>query len=99
MHMMVPINYWAVILASIISIVLGFIWYGPLFGKKWATLSGVSMDAMKMKASSMIIMVIGSLLMAYVLDHALIFASAYLKTSGTSAGLMVGFLNWLGFIA
>jgi hypothetical protein len=37
--------------------------------------------------------------MSYVLDHALIYASEYMKMSGISAGLMCGFFNWLGFIA
>ncbi len=27
------------------------------------------------------------------------FANEYLKTSGVGAGLMVGFFNWIGFIA
>ena len=40
-----------------------------------------------------------SFLMSYVLDHALIYASEYMKMSGISAGLMCGFFNWLGFIA
>jgi hypothetical protein len=98
--MMVPINYWAVLVAAIVAMVLGFIWYGPLFGKKWAELSGLPMDAMKKpQASKMVIMVIGTLLMSWVLAHAVIFANAYLNTSGVSSGLMVGFLNWLGFVA
>ena len=41
---------------------------------------------------------LGSLLLSFVLAHALVFASAYLKASGVSAGLMAGFWNWLGFI-
>jgi hypothetical protein len=98
--MMVPINYWAVLVAAIVAIVLGFVWYGPLFGKKWAELSGLSMDTMKKpQASKMVIMVIGTLIMSWVLAHAVVFANAYLNTSGVSSGLMVGFLNWLGFVA
>ena len=42
---------------------------------------------------------VGSLVMAFVLSHALEFASDYLNTSGVSAGLQTGFWNWLGFIA
>ena len=36
--------------------------------------------------------------MAFVLSHALVFASTYLNTSGISAGLQTGFWNWLGFV-
>ncbi len=31
----VSINYLAVILCGIISMVIGAIWYGPVFGKLW----------------------------------------------------------------
>jgi hypothetical protein len=29
------INYWAIITGGILSMILGAIWYGPLFGKQW----------------------------------------------------------------
>ncbi len=44
-------------------------------------------------------MFVGSLLMAFVLAHALIFASNYLKIFDVSAGLTGAFWKWLGFIA
>lgn len=102
--MEVPINYLAVGGAAIASMVIGFLWYGPLFGKKWMALSGIireQINASKQKGMTKeyAFMLVGSLVMAYVLAHALVFASAYFKTSGAQAGLMVGFWNWLGFIA
>lgn len=36
------INYWAVLLGAVLSMVIGSIWYGPLFGKKWAEILGVN---------------------------------------------------------
>lgn len=100
----VPINYWAVLVSAIASMVLGFLWYGPVFGKMWINLSGhtpQNSDAAKKKAmtTGYVLGFIGALVMAYVLAHALVFAEAYLKASGVSAGLMAGFWNWLGFIA
>lgn len=100
-----PINYLAVVIAAVASMVLGFLWYGPLFGKQWAKLMGWSekdMATMKAKGGMgklYFIQALGSLIMSYVLAHALIFAGKYTNTSGISAGLMVGFFNWLGFIA
>lgn len=86
--------------------VLGFLWYGLLFGKSWMRMMGwdpndtAKMEAMKKEANKgYALMFIGSLVMAYVLAHALVFASVYTKTEGVAAGLMVGFWNWLGFIA
>lgn len=36
------INYFAILLCSILSMVVGGIWYGPLFGKKWMEVIGVT---------------------------------------------------------
>jgi hypothetical protein len=96
----VPINYLAVVVAAAAQIALGFAWYGPLFGKKWAHLSGISMEKMqKPPVSTMVLMALGALVMAFVLQHALVFATSYLQISGISAGLQTGFWNWLGFVA
>lgn len=35
------VNYWAVFTGAVLSMILGFIWYGPLFGKKWMEIVGV----------------------------------------------------------
>ncbi len=86
--------------------IIGFLWYGPLFGKPWSEMMGLgifSPEAQKEMQKKMmpgyIASFIGALAMAFVLAHAIIFASAYLKTSGVSAGLTGAFWNWLGFIA
>lgn len=34
--MELAINYWAVVVCAVISMPLGFLWYGALFGKTWA---------------------------------------------------------------
>lgn len=99
--MEVPINYWAVLGATIASMLIGFLWYGTLFGKKWMTLAGLTPESMKaMKMSPMganIGMFIMSLLMAYVLAHGIVFGNAYLGMSGAAGGVMGAFWYWLGF--
>lgn len=103
---MVPINFLAVFIAAIISMPLGMLWYGPLFGKQWIKLSGIEQkrkDARKSGNSKMaipyLLMFLGSLVMSFVLAHAMVFSSAYLHMGGIPAGLMTGFFNWIGFIA
>ncbi len=44
-----PFNILAVIVGAIVAFLVGWIWYGPLFGKKWAAGSGVELGS----ASSM----------------------------------------------
>lgn len=100
----VPINYLAVLVAAIASIVLGFLWFGPVFGKAWIKQMGFSQaDIEKGKKQGMAmnyaLMSLGSLVMAYVLAHSLVFANAFLNTSGVGAGLQAGLWNWLGFMA
>jgi hypothetical protein len=38
------VNYWAIGSGAILSMIIGGIWYGPLFGKKWIQLVGVNPD-------------------------------------------------------
>ena len=98
----VAINYWAVLVAAIASMVVGWLWYGVFFKRQWMALMGYNADSMKgMKMTAnkaYLIQFIASFVMAYVLSHALVFASTYLQTSGASAGLLAGFWHWLGFI-
>lgn len=35
------VNYWAVAAGAVLSMLVGAIWYGPLFGKKWMEIVGV----------------------------------------------------------
>ena len=99
--MMPPVNYLAVLGAALSSIILGSLWYGPLFGKLWMKLSGHKpSDAPKDKMGMLYgIAAVGALVEAYVLSHSLVFASTYMNTSGLSAGLSAGFWMWLGFVA
>lgn len=100
---MVPINYWAVLVAAVANMVIGSIWFGPMFSRTWMRLSGMTPEALerakaKGMASQYLLAFVGSLLMAFVLAHAFEFASTYMKVSGYPAGISTGFWNWLGFI-
>ncbi len=65
--------YWPAIGAGILgNMVLGFLWYGPLFGKTWAKEVGIDMSQKppaKAMVKSMSLMVIGAFLLAYTLAH------------------------------
>ena len=38
----IPINYLAVLVCAVLAMVIGFIWYGPMFGKKLMEVVGVT---------------------------------------------------------
>ncbi len=106
---MVAVNYLAILLCGVAAMVLGFLWYGPLFGKVWMKEAGMSPDMMdkakhdpaakRAMMRSYAIMFLSSLVMAYILSHVLVFATSYMGTSGVMAGLSSAFWMWLGFIA
>ena len=92
----VDVNYLAVIVAAVLQMVLGFLWYGPLFGKMWMgfmkiTPSKVSQQVM---VRTYVWTAVMSLITAYVLSLLVDYMGA--KTAG--AGLAAGFWPWLGFV-
>jgi hypothetical protein len=101
---MITINYLAVAACGVLSMGLGTLWYGPLFGKPWMKMMGISkgeMNAETKKAmmKSYSLMFAGSLITAFVFAHVLDSFAIAQGTSGISAGLMGGFWMWIGFMA
>ncbi len=92
----------AVIGSMILSVLLGFVWYGPLFGKAWMRLSGLTMPTDKpgflVMLKPMLLSFIGAILMSCVLSFVSFFHHSYFGVSGMSPTLSIAFLMWLGFI-
>lgn len=91
------INLLAVALCAAASMAIGFVWYGPLFGKAWQREWGLSYEAMK---DANMVMIFGgfvalNLFAAYILGHVL--ATYGHPEVATSA--MIGFGVGLGFVA
>lgn len=67
--MMSEIHVASVLVAPLIGIVLGFIWYGPLFGKQWMSL--VNLNEEKIKESNMVrtfgIMTANALIISFII--------------------------------
>lgn len=93
----VTINFWAVLVAAAASMVIGSVWYSPaLFGKTWMKLAGITAsDEKKGRNRGMALMVVSSLVTAYVLAYIVDYATA----DTFYEGVVVGFLVWLGFVA
>lgn len=91
-------NYLAVIVAAASAIVLGFLWYGPFFGKPWMkAMRYTDEDMKKAKEKGMtqtyLLMTIGAILKAFVLASLIVSLSVM-----TSAGaLSLALVLWIGF--
>ncbi len=95
------INIWAVLVSAVASMVIGSIWYGPLFGKKFMLAMGMDKMTPEQQAEmkknmgmSYFLQFVASLVMFYVLA---MFMGRLGQLSLTS-GLQVAFWAWLGFV-
>lgn len=91
------INYWAVLIAAVISMGLGAVWYSPLlFGKTWAKLIGKKMDDMRANAGpAYTVTTIAALVQAFLLAN--VVKDTNVTTFGN--GLLLGLILWVGFVA
>lgn len=94
---MLPINWWAVIVAAIIRMAVGTAWYSPaLFVKPWQQLTGVTPDSMRAGLGRAIgVDAVLSLIMAFALANIVVASGITDWLNGALAGFWV----WLGFIA
>ena len=93
----ITINWLALIVAVLLRMALGAVWFSPLlFLKPWLAVSGVSEAQMKEgMPKALAVDLVGTVIMAFVLVHAVKYAGA----QGVGQGAAVGFFNWLGFVA
>ena len=87
-------NYLAVLVAGIASMILGAIYYGPLFGKMLAKLSKVKKKKEGM-AQKYVMALIKTWIIAYVLAMFLDLTNITIMIEG----LIMSLWLWLGFIA
>jgi hypothetical protein len=99
---MIPeINYWAVLLAMISSMIVGSVWYTPkVFGTRWAKLANVDMTgSAKSAVWPIVTTVIVSFVTAWVLAGASAIAWHFYEGSFFVAAVVTAILLWAGFTA
>ena len=96
---------WAILAAMTANIAIGFLWYGPLFGKAWMGEVGMAADhkpAPGVMKRAMILMVVGAFLTAFVLAHSVeVWRPSTWKVGPDAANATYGFYSafftWVGF--
>src|SRR5438132_6448993 len=91
------VNYLAVVVATVVALVIGFIWYSPrVFGNRWMAYLGTTQAQLGNPGpTGMLVGVVASLINAWAL------AVLALNLGGKSVtdGVLLGVLAWLGFMA
>jgi hypothetical protein len=97
----VQVNYLAVLLAALSTMVVGSIWYTPkVFGNTWMKLAGLNRkDLEKNGYMPIVITVVVSLISAYVLAHVSYLSNQFFQNSFLQDSLTTAFWLWLGFTA
>jgi hypothetical protein len=91
-------NHLAIVVSALIQWFLGALWYSPaLFAKPWMAMVFVRKDSVKKNSMvvGMIASFVGSVVTSLMTAHVVIWSSA----SNYPAGMLIGFIVWLGFIA
>lgn len=93
-------NFLAVLIAGLIPMLIGSMWYGPVFGKKWLEMVGKTEEEIKENFNPIkayVFSFVMSLIMAYVLAHMLEAWNAAYAATGLWRGMQGAFWAWLGF--
>ena len=90
----VTFNIWAILVSGVISMVVGAIYYGPLFGKLWMKLTGITEeDAKKAPPTNYLFAFIAYIVLAVIISVLLDFAGA----TKCLQGLCISVQVWLAF--
>lgn len=87
------INWLAVAVATIASFAVGFLWYGPVFGKLWQKHIGLSDDDIK---NANMLMIFGP---AFILTLIMAIVLSMMTAGGWKNGMNTGALIGFGFVA
>lgn len=95
----INVNWLAVVLATVSSMIVGAIWYArPVFGNMWMKLAKVKMEG-KSAGPAMFATLVVSFLTAFVLAHVTFLSNAHFHNAFLQDALSTGFWTWLGFTA
>lgn len=89
-------NWVSIIVAAVVNVVLGAIWFGPLFGKKWTELTGTKDVGAGGRNTTVLYIFtsLAALVTATVLAFFLALSTAYTVVEGVLYGLYAG----VGFV-
>ncbi len=98
--MEVEVNWLAVVLATLSTMVIGSIWYMPkVFGNAWMRLARIDKNNMANATRAILITLVVSFITAYVLAHVTYLSNHFFQNSFLQDALTTAFWLWLGLVA
>ncbi len=95
------VNIPAVLVAALLTFVLGAFWYSPLlFARQWMQAQGYTpekLEQMKKRGATRAYLV--SAVCYFVMAYVMALLASYANSTSVVQGLWLGFLAWLGFAA
>lgn len=98
--MIVEINWLAILAGVVVSMIVGYVWYGPMFAKVWMQLVGrTEKELQENMAGSYATAIALAAVQTFALRHFIVFTQHfYPNYSALSAGLVAAWWAWLGFV-
>lgn len=87
------INHWAVVGASVLTFILAFVWYGPLFGESWAIGAGITDPNPPTTWATILAFVVG-LFSCY----GIAFLLKWSNKTGLKSGIQIGLFISIAFL-
>lgn len=93
------ITFFPILIASVVNMIIGFVWYHPrVFGSVWMRMAGITPDMVESGKRRMpavlITAFLAGMLMAYVMNH---FGSAW-NVYDILGALELAFWSWIGLV-
>jgi hypothetical protein len=92
------VNWLAVVVCAVLSMVIGFIWYGPLFSKPWGKMTGWTSEKVAAVARSRMSMsYILAFIAAFIIALVLAVTLQAISSDGVGEGVIAAIVLWVGF--
>lgn len=92
------VNWLAVIFCAVLSMVIGFLWYGPLFSKPWAKITGWTKEKIAaLPKNKMPVNYLMAYLAAFVIASVLAITLLATNSQGVGEGIITAIVLWVGF--
>jgi hypothetical protein len=91
----VTIDWVGVVVATVVAMVIGGLWYGPLFSKAWMNYIGKTREELSGNAG------LGygfALVGAFILSIVMTYVTQWATADGFGDGALVGIVMWAGFV-